>query len=154
MIAPEERERIRRSYYVDRKSIRQIAREEHSSREKVKKALEILPLSLLRSHLLDLRQYSGHFARGLIHSCVKTILFHASNDIFPQRFSRSFELRATKDVSRASGNILQNGTGPTSRKCICPWSLIPARMLNATGCAVSAHMEFPRNAGEEGGTNL
>lgn len=43
MLAPDERERIRRAYYVDRKSLRQIAREEQCSREKVKNALQDHP---------------------------------------------------------------------------------------------------------------
>lgn len=44
MLTPEERERIRRSYYLDRKSIRQIAREERCSREAVGKAIADEPL--------------------------------------------------------------------------------------------------------------
>jgi transposase len=40
MIKVEERERIRRAYYVEEKSIRQIARELHHSRDTVKKAIE------------------------------------------------------------------------------------------------------------------
>ena len=39
MIKVDERERIRRAYYVEEKSIRQIARELHHSRETVKKAI-------------------------------------------------------------------------------------------------------------------
>jgi len=40
MIKVDERERIRRAYYVEEKSIRQIARELHHSRDTVKKAIE------------------------------------------------------------------------------------------------------------------
>jgi len=39
MLTPEEHERIRRAYYVDKKSLRQIAREERRSRETIKKAV-------------------------------------------------------------------------------------------------------------------
>ena len=39
MISVEQRETIRRAYYVDKKSIRQIARELHCSRKTVDKAL-------------------------------------------------------------------------------------------------------------------
>ena len=39
MLTPEEHERIRRAYYVDKKSLRQIAREEKHSRETIKKAV-------------------------------------------------------------------------------------------------------------------
>ncbi len=40
MIKVDERERMRRAYYIEEKSIRQIARELHHSRETVKKAIE------------------------------------------------------------------------------------------------------------------
>jgi transposase len=40
MIKVDERERIRRAYYIEEKSIRQIARELHHSRDTVKKAIE------------------------------------------------------------------------------------------------------------------
>ena len=40
MIKVDEREEIRRAYYVEEKSIRQIARELHHSRDRVKKAIE------------------------------------------------------------------------------------------------------------------
>ncbi len=39
MLTPEEYERIRRAYHIDKKSIRQIAREEQRSRETIKKAV-------------------------------------------------------------------------------------------------------------------
>src|SRR5437870_8173552 len=39
MLTPEEHERIRRAYYIEKKSIRQIAREERRSRETIKKAV-------------------------------------------------------------------------------------------------------------------
>ncbi len=40
MIKVDKREKIRRAYYIEEKSIRQIARELHHSRETVKKAIE------------------------------------------------------------------------------------------------------------------
>src|SRR6266487_1627063 len=43
MLPEEKRERIRRSYHLEKKSLRQIAREEHCSRETVKKAVFDLP---------------------------------------------------------------------------------------------------------------
>lgn len=40
MITVEEREKIRRAYFVEERSIRQIAREQHHSRDTIKKAIE------------------------------------------------------------------------------------------------------------------
>ena len=40
MIKVDERERIRRAYYLEEKSMREIARELHHSRDTVKKAIE------------------------------------------------------------------------------------------------------------------
>lgn len=39
MLTPDERERIRRAYYLDHKSIRQIAREEGHSRRTIDQAI-------------------------------------------------------------------------------------------------------------------
>jgi hypothetical protein len=43
MIPEDKRERMRRSYHLEKKSLRQIAREEHCSRETVKKVVFDLP---------------------------------------------------------------------------------------------------------------
>ena len=40
MITVEDREAIRRAYYLEKKSIRQIAREQHHSRRTVAKAIK------------------------------------------------------------------------------------------------------------------
>jgi transposase len=45
MLTPEERERIRRAYHVEGKSLRQIAREEGRSREAIRQALDDAPLA-------------------------------------------------------------------------------------------------------------
>ena len=39
MLSEDKRERMRRSYHLEKKSLRQIAREEHCSRETVKKTV-------------------------------------------------------------------------------------------------------------------
>ena len=44
MITVEDREAIRRAYYLEHKSIRQIAREQHHSRRTVAKALKEIEL--------------------------------------------------------------------------------------------------------------
>ncbi|QBD76550.1 hypothetical protein EPA93_11280 [Ktedonosporobacter rubrisoli] len=58
MLTPDERERIRRAYHFDHKSIRQIAHEEQRSREAIKQALEDAPsapiLFLVLAWLLSL----------------------------------------------------------------------------------------------------
>jgi hypothetical protein len=53
MLTPEEYERIRRAYHIDKKSIRKIAKEERRSRETIKKAVSEGPPKVY--HLKDER---------------------------------------------------------------------------------------------------
>jgi hypothetical protein len=55
-------------------------------------------------------------------------------------------------VNRGSVNFVPSGSRHAiPQRSFCRSNLILDKMHNAIGCAVSVHMEYPCNTGEEGG---
>ena len=113
MITVEEREAIRRAYYLDRKSKRQIAREQGHSRKTIDKAVENLPPQPYR-----LTKPKPAPVFGPFQARADTLL--AENDHLPPssstrhtRSTKSSKRRVTKAASRGYACTSPSGTKTT-----------------------------------------
>src|SRR5260370_38785952 len=77
----------------------------------------------------------------------------ANSATLPTRSLRSCGQRATRAVNRSFGaiSLTANSRRKASRRSFFLSNSNRVKMLRWTGCAVSVHMQYPCNTGEEGG---
>jgi transposase len=110
MVPEDTRERMRRSYHLEKKSLRQIAREEHSSRETVKRAVFDLP-----PKSYQLTQPKPTFVFGQpFQARVEALL--KQNDQLPQK--QRYSSRKMFETLRAEG---YEGSESRIRQYIAQW---------------------------------
>ncbi len=149
MITVEEREAIRRAYYLDRKSKRQIAREQGHSRKTIDKAVRMRRLSPTDSANRKLRRSSVPSRRELMHCSPKMTIFPASNSTLLTRSLNSSKRRATRAVSRGCACTSPSGTRTTEPpRSFCLWNLNQAKMPRWTGGGHRDHRRGQANGAD------
>ena len=110
MLPEEKRERMRRSYHLEKKSLRQIAREEHCSRETVKKVVFDIP-----QKSYQLTQPKPAFVYGQpFQARVEALLLQ--NDQLPRK--QRYSSRKMFEILRAEG---YEGSESRIRQYIAAW---------------------------------
>ena len=110
MIPEDKRERMRRAYHLEKKSLRQIAREEHCSRETVKKVVFDIPQ---KSYQLTQPKPSFVFGQPF-QARVETLL--TQNDHLPRK--QRYSSRKIFETLRAEG---YEGSESRIRQYIAEW---------------------------------